>query len=250
MSREGERYGPYSWEQLSEFAAAGRVGPQDFVWGEGMADWAAATEVEGLLGSPAAAAPPADPAAAAPRGPAASASEPREERQPAAPSRQGASADDEEIVGIIPAMRRKKGLFSSKMYNLVVTDRRIVFAEVTKEMRKQAAEDAAAEAKADGKGFFARAAATAGSRHRVYQKYWQMTPEAVLAEQPENYAVEHREIASVRIRGGRFDHESGQQDPDELHIKTTVTKMKLFFERGGSSEAKELLKKLLGDRVR
>ncbi len=110
LSREGERYGPYSWEQLCEFAAAGRVGPQDFVWGEGMSDWVAATEVEGLLGTTAAAAPPADPAAASPRGPAASASEPREERQPAAPSRQGASADDEEIVGIIPAMRRKTGL--------------------------------------------------------------------------------------------------------------------------------------------
>lgn len=65
------------------------------------------------------------------------------------------------------------------MYNLVVTDRRIVFAEVTKEMRKPAAEDAAAKAEEEGKGFFAGAAATAGSWHRIDQKYWQMGPEAV-----------------------------------------------------------------------
>lgn len=234
---------------MREFAGAGRVGAQDYVWGEGMPDWVAATEVEGLLGSPSPA-QPGDPAASPP-GPAAGPSGRSEAQQRgSSASRRTAAADDEGIVGIVPGMRRKTGLFSSKMYNLVVTDRRIVFAEVTKEMVKEAAEDAAAEAKADGKGFFGRMAATGRSWHRVYQKYWEMTPEAVLAEQPENYAVEHREIASVRIRSGRFDSEQGQRDPDEMRIKTTRDKMKLLFEWGRSKEAKELLKGLLGDRVR
>ncbi len=250
LSREGEQYGPYSWVQLREFADGGRVRPQDFVWCEGMADWVVATEVEGLLGPPAPTPPPVQLAEKVEPVPSESTSERPKERAAADAPRQTRQADDERIAGIIPAMRRKTGLFSSKVFNLVVTDRRIVFAEVTNEMLKQAAENAASEAKADGKGFLARAAATAGSWQRVHQQYWQMTPQAILSESPNNTSIDHRDIVSIRIRGGGFDYDDGQQAPDEMRIKTNRGKVKLFFERGKSSEARSLLRELLGKRVR
>lgn len=250
LSRKGEQYGPYNWAQLREFAEAGRVRPEDFVWCEGMPDWVAAVEVEGLLGPRAPAAPPVHPAGASQPAPSRSTSEQPEERAAADAPREARGADDERIAGIIPAMRRKTGLFSSKVFNLVVTDRRILFAEVTNEMLKDAAKDAAAEAKADGKGFIARAAATAGSWHRVHQQYWQMTPEAILAESSNNTSINHRDIVSIRIRGGGFDYDDSQQAPDEMLIKTNREKVKLFFERGRSGEARSLLRELLGKRVR
>ncbi len=250
LSREGEQYGPYSWPQLREFAAGGRVRPQDFVWCEGMADWVVATEVDGLLGPPAPPPPPVQLAERAELGPSKSTSERPEERAAADAPGEAPGTDDERIAGIIPAMRRKTGLFSSKVFNLVVTDRRILFAEVTNEMLKQAAKDAASEAKADGKGFFARTAATARSWHRVHQQYWQMTPEAILAESSSNTSIDHRDVVSIRIRGGGFDYDDGQQASDEMLIKTNREKVKLFFERGRSGEARSLLRELLGKRVR
>ncbi len=156
----------------------------------------------------------------------------------------------ERIVGVIPAIRRKTGLFSSKTYNLVVTDRRILFAELTQQMATQAAKDAAEEAKAQGKGFFARAAQTALSGHRIYQKYWQMAPDAILAETPGNYAVELRDIVSVQVHAGMWDEVHGRHDQDEMRIKTHREKMKLTFVQGSAHDAKKLLQGLLGKTVR
>ena len=247
LSRQGNRYGPYSWEQMGEFAAAGQVTPQDLVWSEGMSNWTKAADIEGLFASspPPGSAPPPPPPPPPPPAP------PPEVAQQAQPPVSSPSAvGGERIVGVIPAIRRKTGLFSSKTYSLVVTDRRILFAEVTQQMATQAAKDAAEEAKAEGKGFFGRAAQTALSGHRIYQKYWQMAPEAILAETPGNYAVELRDIVSVQVHAGMWDEVHGQHDQDEMRIKTHREKMKLTFVQGSSHDAKKLLQGLLGKTVR
>jgi hypothetical protein len=243
LSRQGNRYGPYSWEQMGEFAAAGQVTPQDLVWSEGMSNWTKAADIEGLFASsppPGSAPPPAPPPETA------------QQPQPSAsaPGLSAGASGGERIVGVIPAIQRKTGLFSSKTYNLVVTDRRILFAELTQQMATQAAKDAAEEAKAQGKGFFARAAQTALSGQRIYQKYWQMAPEAILAETPENYFVELGDIVSVRVRAGMWDEVQGRHDRDEMRIKTHREKMKLTFVHGSAHDAKKLLQGLLGKTVR
>ncbi len=243
LSREGRRYGPYSWEQMREFAGSGKVMQQDLIWTNQLTDWVKAAEVEGLF-------KPAQPDQAAPPAPP---NQPQETpvTQGQAPRQPAGVQSGEKILGIIPAMRRKTGLFSSKTYSLLVTDRRILFAELTAQMLNQAAKDAAAEAKAQGKGFFARAADTMKSNQRIYQKYWQMNLQDILAETPGNYSIEHRDITSIKIRHGMFNEEQGQHDKDEMHIKTTREKMKLIFEHDNTSRnAKKLLRELLGKVVR
>lgn len=242
ISRQGERYGPYSEEQLRGFAQSGQVTPEDLVWGDTMDDWCKAAEVEGLFNAPPAvdiAPPPAPPAVGTGL-----------QYQAPAPATVQPAAGGEQIVGIIPGIRRKTGLFSSKIYSLVITERRIVFAEMTSQMVNQAAKDAVAEAKEQGKGFFGRALDTMKSTQRIYQKYWQMKPEEILAETPGNYILELRDIASVKIRHGMYHEEQGQYDKDELHIKTTRERIKLTFEYSNSGEAKKVLRGLLGKIVR
>jgi hypothetical protein len=253
LARQGNRYGPYSWEQMVEFAAAGQVTPEDLVWSEGMSNWTRAVDIEGLCAPPAPseqeAAPPPPPPPPPPPAPLAETVQPSQPSASSTGPSAGASGG-EQIAGIIPAIRRKTGLFSSKTYSLVVTDRRILFAEITQQMATQAAKDAAEEAKAQGKGFFARAAQTALSGYRIYQKYWQMAPEAILAETPGNYAVELRDIVSVRVRAGMWDEVHDRQNQDEMHIKTHREKMKLTFVQGSARDAKKLLQGLLGTIVR
>ncbi|MBI3409238.1 MAG: DUF4339 domain-containing protein [Planctomycetes bacterium] len=45
LTRDGQRMGPYSGEQLHEFADDGRLSPKDLVWCEGMTDWVEARKV-------------------------------------------------------------------------------------------------------------------------------------------------------------------------------------------------------------
>jgi hypothetical protein len=46
---QGQRLGPISSDQLKQLAASGRLQPSAFVWKEGMAQWAAASNVDGLF---------------------------------------------------------------------------------------------------------------------------------------------------------------------------------------------------------
>jgi hypothetical protein len=47
-SQGGQQLGPVSEEQLLQWRAAGRVGPNDLVWSEGMTDWVPAGQVPQL----------------------------------------------------------------------------------------------------------------------------------------------------------------------------------------------------------
>jgi TM2 domain-containing membrane protein YozV len=62
-SHDGERHGPISTDQLKDLAAAGKLGPGDLVWKEGMDNWVPAGKLKNLL-TPAASGPPPARAAA------------------------------------------------------------------------------------------------------------------------------------------------------------------------------------------
>ena len=62
----------------------------------------------------------------------------------------------ERIVAVIPLVRKPKSFGRSDTYTLVVTDMRMVFAELTSDMLKEITEEAQRRGKEEGKGFFAR----------------------------------------------------------------------------------------------
>ena len=49
LSRGGESFGPYSWEEMLSFAADGCIQPEDFVWNSSMTAWTEAKDVAGLI---------------------------------------------------------------------------------------------------------------------------------------------------------------------------------------------------------
>ncbi len=222
VEKAGAWTGPYSWEELRALAGGGKIAAGDAVRQGEDGETAPAGQVSGLL-------------------------------DPVPVTR----ADGERIEGMIPAVRRKTGLFSSKVYNLVVTDRRIVFAETTKEMLHQAAADAARESKEQGKGFLGRMATTMVSSRRVYEKYWQMEVGAILKETPGNFAVPLDEVKRISFYMHTVQLRAEQQGlgrtgKDQMTLKTTKEKFKLTFESlftpgsTESSEARTLLRKVLG----
>jgi hypothetical protein len=48
VAREGQRYGPYTREELAFYARSGNVGPADLVWSASTGDWVPMQEVAGL----------------------------------------------------------------------------------------------------------------------------------------------------------------------------------------------------------
>lgn len=225
LHKEGSQFGPYTWDQLCTFAREGRVQPGDNVWNSSMTAWAPAQEVAGLI--------PQQPLG--------------EQKEDGTPRAQ-VGADGEEILGFVPAVTKKTGLLRSKTYTIVVTNKRLIFAELTNEMLKEAASQAIEETK--GKGLFARMKETAASQQRVYGNYTNMAPAEILVQNRDNFAIGNDEIKTVKVSIGHMI-DDGHQDSDRMFINTSREKMKLRFNyHGGTGAAKKILWRALGKKVK
>ncbi len=69
VSINGESHGPFADAQLRELVSTGRLGPNDLVWRDGMAEWVGAGKIKGLF--PGGATPPPPPMTRSPASPAA-----------------------------------------------------------------------------------------------------------------------------------------------------------------------------------
>ncbi len=83
----------------------------------------------------------------------------------------------ETVLGAIPDARIKTGLLKSEAWVLVVTDQRLLGARVTDELMKHVVEQARAQAKASGSGFFGQWGAQIKSSFTLGQRFCAMTPE-------------------------------------------------------------------------
>ena len=46
VSKDGQQLGPFTWEQVQEQLAAGKIVPTDYAWHEGLEEWAALSELK------------------------------------------------------------------------------------------------------------------------------------------------------------------------------------------------------------
>lgn len=160
--------------------------------------------------------------------------------QDAAPAAVDGRQSGERVLAVIPNTTLKGGFMgmASKAGNLVLTDRRIIFAHTTSQMMKQMVSDARDGAKTDGKGFFGQWGAQLSAYSAFAQRYLEMDPETTLAETPENLAIENSAIRKARIKAGVSD-ENGASGVDHLIIKTDAGKTVWIL--GSSSLAKQAL---------
>jgi len=93
-------------------------------------------------------------------------------------------------------------MFSSEVFNIVVTNQRFIFALLTSQMVKEAA------ASHQGQGFsgFIK---SMGSGYTVWQRYQQMPPEQALRENTENFAVYLNQIRRIKFSGDKILYQKG-----------------------------------------
>ncbi|PKQ36837.1 MAG: hypothetical protein CVT59_10630 [Actinobacteria bacterium HGW-Actinobacteria-1] len=163
--------------------------------------------------------------------------------QPAAPAAPvpAPPSSTEQVVSILGGVSIGSGFMGLKRtsYTLVMTQSRLIFAQLTSDMLKAAIEQARSETKADGGGFFKQWGAQIGASFSYAERYWQLSPDAALAETPGNFMIDRRTIEKMKLHAG-MTREDTADDPDYITLKAAGTKYKLLLS-GSYAHAKEAL---------
>ena len=160
---------------------------------------------------------------------------------PVAASAPAPAASGEQILAVIGGLTLVAGFMGlkQKAYTLIITERRLVFVEITKEKATAAVNAARDQAKAEGKGFFGQWGAQIASAGSYNDAYWRMSPDVALAETPGNWAVERSQYQGAKFRMGMTDENTNT--PDVLTIKASTGKWK-FNVSGSLSTLKKAFK--------
>ena len=159
---------------------------------------------------------------------------------PAAP----ASAGGERVPCIVAVLKKPKSFGRWDVYNLAVTDRRMLFAQMTNEMLKGAIAEAQLQAKADGKGLLRQVAAQMSAGARYAQRYLVMEPEAILRETQGNFAIDNASVTEIKIKSENDDNRVSY----EFKVKTKNGKYE--FELDNYPDSVDALKQVFGGRVK
>jgi len=158
---------------------------------------------------------------------------------------------EEKMLGLIPLLKKPKSFGRWDSYAVVITDQRTIFAQMTANMLKEAAMEAQKKGKEEGKNFFARWADQLKATMAYSNRYWEITPEAALNENPGNFAIPNQDIKQIKIK--RKTQSSWGQEVDqtitEVKIEAT-TKKETYTIDTYSKEMVDMLKGVFGDRVK
>ena len=113
-------------------------------------------------------------------------------------------ATGEQVVDVIGTVTRVAGFMGvkQKRFTMVVTERRLIFAEFTSEKLKQLTREAKEHARDEGKGALGRFGATMKVSAMAAEPYRTMAPDAALAENPDNFAIDRTDVLKVKFKLG------------------------------------------------
>ena len=157
------------------------------------------------------------------------------------------SQGGEQIIGVIGNARKMKMLGAAwDTYALVVTNRRMILAQLTADMLNAAYKEAAERAKAEGKGFLEQWAHQMTVAFQYCQKYETMPPEFALAETNGNRAIENVRISAVNMK-----EKSNRDSIEFAEFIMTVQSAdgKFEFHIGEDDRFINILKAAYGDKV-
>ncbi|MEA3313198.1 MAG: hypothetical protein U9Q18_02340 [Caldisericota bacterium] len=156
--------------------------------------------------------------------------------------------EEEKVLGVIPHVGLKKGLFKPESCNLVITNRRVIVAKFSKDIYKKETQERVEETKQEGRGRFKQFLASASTMTTFYKRYLDMEPEDILKETPGTFTIEPSTVIKTQLKEGRrYSDEDGfeQQNPHSLLIVMPKAKLQFNFS-GDIRNARNLLSDLFG----
>jgi hypothetical protein len=152
--------------------------------------------------------------------------------------------------GVLGAMllRKPKSLGRYDSFTGVVTTHRMIFAQMTGEMLKDAAKAAREQAKAEGKGFWGQWSDQLKASFAYSQKYLTMAPSAILSETQGNFAVNNDTIHEIKMK---LKHtRQGNMNLHEFEMEIASGSGKFEFRMDEKDEYVKLLKQAYGEKVK
>jgi hypothetical protein len=154
---------------------------------------------------------------------------------PPAPQSMPYQVQGETIRALIPNLMVSKSLGRVDTYNLIVYERRSIFAKLTNEVMNNAIKRRRAKAEDEGKGFFGKWKAQMQGFNIYTDGYSEMTSDQILAETQGNWAIDNSAIRGMKFSADN-DDEGGQNFfyvelttmTGKLNFKTTYDAKSLF----------------------
>lgn len=153
---------------------------------------------------------------------------------------------EEKVIGVIPNTSLKTGFLRSKRYTLVITDKRLIGALITKELMKKETQKRREQAKKEGRGRFKQFLAGAITGFVFANRYLEMDPDEIEKENPANFSIYPADVINTRLREGMVtEDEDGNtsQYPHSLVIQTRNKKYSFSFS-GDFQKAERLLSQI------
>jgi hypothetical protein len=155
----------------------------------------------------------------------------------------------EAVLGVIPNARKMKLLgASSDTYTIIVTDQRMIFSRLTRQLLTAAIANANARAKEEGKGLLGimgdQLAVSFGFGHR----YESMPPEDALHESPGNFALGNRRISGITLELTSTKHAGLDGQELKMIIQSPDGKFEFFIAQ--DDRFTSLLQSTYGERVK
>ncbi len=157
-------------------------------------------------------------------------------------------SSSDQVVGVM-LLRKPKSLGRYDTWTGIVTSQRMIFAQMTEAMLKNAIQTSRDQAKAEGKGFWGQWQEQMRVSLTFSQRYLTMDPSAALAETPGNCAVYNNDIRELKVHVK--DLSRGEQaDRKEFEIEVNSNQGKYQFRMDERDEYVKLLKQVYGERVK
>ena len=154
----------------------------------------------------------------------------------------------EKVLGVM-VLTKPKSLGRYDSFTGVVTNQRMILAQMTSDMVKQAVQMAKDQAKAEGKGFWSQWSDQMKASYGFAQRYFSIAPSAILTETPGNFAVDNNLISEVKIKS-REEMRGTQVYRYYLEMEIHSTQGKYEFTMSERDDYIKLLKQVYGGRVK
>ncbi len=135
-----------------------------------------------------------------------------------------------------------KALGLSTPYTIVFTSRQALFAKLSNDVLSDTVKKSQAQSKAEGKGWLGRIGDQMRAFGSAHLRYLEMNPQQILAENKDNFAIDHSSVSLVKVKRG---YEAGDEDGPgdeytEVEFQTAAEKYKFR----SSMDIKEVLEML------
>lgn len=155
-----------------------------------------------------------------------------------------------EVVAILPQVTKPKfGLADS--YTIVFTESSAIFAKLTNQVLKDVVLKSQANSNAAGRNWIGKVSDQMKAFHNAHLRYFEMSPEVILAEDKDNFRLPHDSVLSLRLKtkfqGG--DEDGPGDEYLEMEFSTSSGKYK-FNCAYDSKETATLLARFYGQKIR